>query len=121
LASTDIDAYSTAQKDLLSKSCDLFLSERLRGNFYDNLFLLLVWCIRDISTVIRRSRSVNLKQAQEYIVFLKKYIAKLKGCRYYLKIWTVLIRNAVVVALDLGRKSFHIRTASTVITTKRSL
>jgi len=118
--SPDVDAYLSAQKDLLSKSCDLFLSERLIGNFHDNMFLLMVWCIRDFGAVIRRSRSVSIKQVHEYIVFLKNHVTKLKGSKYYQKIWTVIIRTAVVVVLDLSRKGIHIRTAFTVPTTKSS-
>jgi hypothetical protein len=118
--SPDVDAYLSAQKDLLSKSCDLLLSERLRGDFHDNMFLLLVWCIRDFGAVIRRSRSVSLKQVQEYMIFLKKYVTKLKCSKCYRMVWMVLMRTAVVVAFDVGRKSVHIRTSSTVITKKRS-
>ena len=108
----------SAQKDLLAKSCDLLLSESLRDNFHENMFLLLVWCLRDFGSVIRRPRSISMKQVQEYIVFLKKYATKLKGLKYYLKIWMVLMRIAIVVTLDMAKKSVHGRTASTVITTK---
>ena len=117
-ASPDVDAYMSAQKDLLAKSCDLLLSESLRDNFHENMFLLLVWCLRDFGSVIRRPRSISMKQVQEYIVFLKKYATKLKGLKYYLKIWMVLMRIAIVVTLDMAKKSVHGRTASTVITTK---
>lgn len=119
--SHDVDAYLSAQKDLMSKSCDLFLSEQLRDNFQDNMFLLLVWCIRDFGSVISRSRSVSLRQVQEYIVFLRQYVTKLKGIKYYLKIWVVLMRTAVIVALNMGGKIVPVRNASTVITRKRVL
>jgi glycosyltransferase involved in cell wall biosynthesis len=119
--SPDVDAYLSAQKDFMSRSCDLFLSERLRVNFQENIFLLLVWCIGDICTIIRRSRSVSMKQVQGYIVFLKKYVTKLKGSKYYRKTWMVLLKNTVVLACDVGRKRVHIQTTSTVATSKRSL
>lgn len=110
--SPDVDAYLSAQKDLMSKSCDLLRSASLRINFQQNIFLLLVWCIRDFGNVVSRSRSVSWKQMREYIVFLKKYATPLRRSQYYRRTWMVLMKTAVVAALDMGRKSVHIRTVS---------
>jgi glycosyltransferase involved in cell wall biosynthesis len=116
--SPDVDAYLSAQKDLLLKSYDLLLSESLRADFSDNMFSLLAWCIRDFGAVIRRSRSISMKQVREYIAFLNKYLTKLNLSKDYLKIFLMLVRTAVVVVYDMARKRVRIRTAFTDINKK---
>lgn len=116
--SPEIDAYLSAQKDLLSRSCSLFLSGHLRENFQDNMSFLLVWCIRDFGAVLCRSRSVKVQQLREYINVLKEYVSKLKDMKHHLQIWLALMRTAAVVAFYTGRKIISALTPS-IITFKR--
>lgn len=102
--SPEVAAYLSAQQDLLSKSRNLFLSKNLRKNFQDNVSFLLVWCIRDFGAVLCRSRSVRAKHIWEYVTFLKEYISTLKNLKLHLKIWLVLMKTVVVVALKTGGK-----------------
>ena len=53
--SGDIDAYSSAQKELLPKSIHVFKNNGLRDELNSNLYLLLLWCMNDYFTVMRRS------------------------------------------------------------------
>lgn len=63
---------------------------------------------------------LSMKQVREHVIFLKKYVTKLRDLKCYLRIWMVLMRTAVIVAIDMDRKCVHIQTASTVTTRKRS-
>lgn len=109
--SPDIESYLSAQKDLMSKSCDLLRSESLRSNAHECIFLLLVWCIRDFGDVVSRSRSLNLKQASEYIEFVWEYVTRLRGAKYYRRTLGVLMKTVIVAFLAVGRKGIHYRTS----------
>lgn len=102
--SRDVEAYLSAQKDLLTRSRGVFLSEPLAANFQDNLFLLLVWCLRDFGAVISRSGFVSLKQIREYIAFLQKHQAELRGTLYYWKIRIMLMKTAAIVFFHWAQK-----------------
>lgn len=80
-ASPDVDAYGTAQKDLLSKSLEAFKSEGLSSDFHSNLFLLLKWCLSNYCTVMRRSGSLKFRKLIRYILFLISYLKHLEGYR----------------------------------------
>ncbi len=101
--SPDIDAYSSSQMALLSKSVDVFRSERLSEDFHPNLFLLLRWCIKDIATVIHRSGSISRRQAIAYLLFIKRYISLLKGSSLYWRVIGLLARTALKLAIDIGK------------------
>jgi len=108
--SHDVDAYLSAQKDLVSKSCVLFRSECLAKSFHNNLYLLLVWCVRDFGAVISRSRSVKSEQVYEYIAFLVKYLKKLKGSLYYPKTCLTLMKTTASIAFHVvGRNLSSLR------------
>jgi len=83
--STDVGTYISAQKDLLSKSIEVFRSDKVKEDFHRNLFLLLAWCIRDLATVVLRSGSINKRQIMAYLLFLRRHFRLLKGSDFYWK------------------------------------
>lgn len=86
---TDVDAYRKAQEDLLSKSCKIFKSEKLNGDFRSNLYLLLSWCLNDFFSVMRRSGSLQSRKMISYLMYVMRY-SKLLGDYWYPLIFTIL-------------------------------
>lgn len=93
LVSTDVDAYSTAQADLLSKSVNVFRSHVLNEDFKFNLFLLLKWCMEDYFAVMRRSGKLQWQKLLSYLVFLVGYIKVLQNYRYQIMVMAIVICN----------------------------
>ena len=110
--SPDLDAYQSAQKELLPKSMEIFRDERLKDDFNDNLFFILKWCIMDIDSVIRRSGSVRIKQISDYFHFLQRYVAQLKGSTFYGRTLRLIMRTALLLLRDVGRNRIIIRFTS---------
>ena len=110
--SPNIDVYSSAQADLLAKSLAVFKSNPLSGDFQEYLFLLLEWCVRDFDSVIRRSGSVSKKQIQTYLHFVQGYVAQLKGSVFYRRAWMLLIRIALFLIRDMGRRRIRLQMTS---------
>jgi glycosyltransferase involved in cell wall biosynthesis len=102
--SPDVDAYSSAQKDLLSKSLEVFRSEGLNDDFHSNLFLLLKWCLSNYCTVIRRSGSLQLGKLIRYILFLMSYLKKLKGHRREMMV--IILRSTHKLITQMAKESF---------------
>lgn len=90
--SPDVDAYSSAQKDLLSKSLEVFASEGLSDDLHSNLFLLLKWCLSNYCTVMRRSGRLQLGKFIRYLLFLAGFLKMLRRHRYKM-IATILRRS----------------------------
>ena len=89
LVSGDIDAYSSAQKELLPKSIHVFKSNGLRDDFNSNLYSILQWCMKDYFTVMRRSGKLQWKKLIGYLVFFFRYIARLRDYRYRMIVITI--------------------------------
>ena len=53
--SPEVTSYTSAQMDLISTCNEIFMDKRLSKHFRRNMFLLLMWCSRDIYTVLRRN------------------------------------------------------------------
>jgi glycosyltransferase involved in cell wall biosynthesis len=100
-SSTDLNAYASAQKDLLSKSCDVFLNDSLRNNFQSNLFLLIEWCVRDFYHVVCRTGFVTFRQLAEYFRTIRRYSKPLKGSVYSKRALLLLLRTARVLVCDI--------------------
>jgi len=86
-SSKDLDAYHTAQIDLLEKSIDILKHRAVSVNFNTNFTNLLFWCIDDFSGVILRSGNITNKQLFAYVHFLKSNIEYLKGSIFFWKVW----------------------------------
>lgn len=78
-SSPDVDAYSSAQRDLLAHSINIFKDAKLRDDFDCNLFDLLHWCIRDYFIVMGRSGRLQWKKLANHLLFLSTYIKHLRN------------------------------------------
>jgi len=83
-ASTEIDAYSSAQKQLISKSASVFESPSLRGAESRNMYLLFRWFVDDYFTVMKRSERVDIIKIISYLLFIMNNRRTLRGYRYRL-------------------------------------
>ena len=106
LASTDLDAYKSAQESLCSKSIKVFSSEGLREDFQLNLFLLLRWCIRDFATVLHRSGSVDRRRIIAYLLFIRRYFRLLRGSSLYWRAIGFLSKVGCRLVWDIGRRKY---------------
>jgi len=102
--SPDVDAYSSAQKDLLSKSLEVFASEGLSDDLHSNLFLSLKWCLSNYCTVMRRSGSLQFGKIVRYILFLMSYLKELKGHRCEMIV--VILRSTHKLIMQMTKESF---------------
>ncbi len=102
--SPDIDAYSSAQKELLSKCLELFRSEGLSDGFQMNLFLLLNWCLANYYTVMRRSESLQFGKLIRYLLFLMPYLKELKGHRFEMMV--IILRSTYKLITQMTKESF---------------
>ncbi len=103
-ASPDVDAYSSAQKDLLAKSLEVFRGEGLSDNCQTNLFLLLKWCLANYCTVMHRSGSLQFGKLIRYVLFLMSYLKKLKG--YRCQMMVVILRSTHKLMMQMAKQSF---------------
>lgn len=101
--SPDFSAYYSAHEDLCRKCINIFSSEGLRDDFHSNLFLLLRWCIRDLTAVVRRSGSINGRQAITYLLFVRRYVSLLRGSILYWRAIRFLIETIVRLVLEISK------------------
>jgi len=85
---TDIDAYGSAQKTLMVKCIDVFVTKTLIGDFDRNLFLLLKWLIKDFVYVVWRAGYISMKQVLAYLIFLK---SNMKLVKNPFLIWSIML------------------------------
>lgn len=85
---TDIDAYGSAQKSLMVKCIDVFVTKTLIGDFDRNLFLLLKWLIKDFVYVVWRAGYISMKQVLAYLIFLK---SNMKLVKNPFLIWSIML------------------------------
>lgn len=102
-ASPDVDAYSSAQKDLLSKSLEVFSDKELSDSLQINLFLLLKWCLANYCTVMRRSESLQSRKLIRYILFLMSYVKMLGRYRY--RMMAAILRSTYKLVSQLIKLS----------------
>ena len=101
--SPDFDAYYSAHEDLCRKCINIFSSEGLRDDFHSNLFLLLRWCIRDFTAVVRRSGSINGRQAITYLLFVRRYVSLLRGSTLYWRASRLVLSTAFRLFRDTAK------------------
>jgi glycosyltransferase involved in cell wall biosynthesis len=104
LISTDLNAYLTAQEDLLTLSIKIFKQQKLRQNFSSNLSLLLGWCIKDFSAVIIRSGTIKHKEILNYLSFLKKYLKLLRKTAFYWPTLKFIFYNIIRIVFKLVKR-----------------
>jgi len=96
LTSTDLNAYLTAQQDLVSKSLPIISQNQLA--------LLLQWCIKDFSAVIIRSHSLKHKEILPYLFFLKKYLKLIKNTDLYWPTLKFIFYNIIRIVFRLVKR-----------------
>jgi glycosyltransferase involved in cell wall biosynthesis len=90
--SPDVDAYRSAQADLLARCLPLFRSEELRDHLRENLFHLLLWCLQDFEGVVRRASSIRPGQAAAYLLLAGRYLPLLAGTPHFRRVLVTLLR-----------------------------
>jgi glycosyltransferase involved in cell wall biosynthesis len=86
LTSKNINAYISAQVDLVHKCLPIFTNEKLMGDYDLNVYLLIKWCMEDIVGVAYRSGSMGGKQMISHLLFLMRHMRKLKRSDLDLKL-----------------------------------
>jgi len=104
LTSPDVDAYSSAQRDLLPRCISVFKSEGLSDDFHSNLFLLLKWCLSNYCAVMCRSGSLQFGKLIKYILFLTSYLKKLKTHRCEMMV--IILRSTHKLVMQMVKESF---------------
>jgi glycosyltransferase involved in cell wall biosynthesis len=83
LASRDLEAYHTAQADLLGRAVRILGTESLREDFARNLSELVRWCVRDFATVAARAGRLTLGQSIAYLMAIRPYVRHLRHSPFY--------------------------------------
>ena len=86
LTSKNLNAYISAQVDLVHKCLPILTNEKLMEDYDVNIFLLIKWCMEDIVGVAYRSGSMGGKQMISHLLYLMRHIRRLKRCDLYLKL-----------------------------------
>jgi glycosyltransferase involved in cell wall biosynthesis len=81
-----IEDMRTSQVALLDRSLPILRDPIVLKDFPRNLYLLLVWCVKDYATVINRSGNLNLKSIYQYLKFLRVAVLLAKHTPYARKI-----------------------------------
>lgn len=106
--STDLEAYYSAQKELIRLSLQIFKNNKLRIDLNENLFYLLKWFIRDFNKVIIRAQGITLKKLANYFIFLLSYIKKIKNpilcCKLLMLAFYSLFRTSNTVLINRVKK-----------------
>lgn len=99
LTSNNLNAYISAQVDLVHKCLPILRNEKLMEEFGLNIYLLIKWCMEDIVGVAYRSGYIGRKQMTSHIYYLMRHIRRLKRCDLDLKIIynlsKTLLKNAI--------------------------
>lgn len=109
LVSKDVDAYSTAQADLIYKSINVFRSQVLNEDFEFNLFLLLKWCVEDYFAVMRRSGKLQWRKLINYLLFLFGYIKLLKNYRYQMMAIVLHNMNKLIIYFPIKKIRYNLK------------
>ncbi len=91
--SGDIDAYKSAQEDLLGKCIEIFKTTDLKDDFNHNIFWLMNLFISHFFAVLKRSGKLQLNAVLVYFIFIFRNLKLLKN--YRCRILSELKRNVV--------------------------
>lgn len=86
LTSKNLNAYISAQVDLVDKCLPILTNESVKEDIDLNIFLLIKWCMEDIVSVAYRSGSIGGKQMTRHLLYLMRHIRRLKRSDLDLKI-----------------------------------
>jgi hypothetical protein len=103
LTSKKLNAYISAQVDLVQKSLQILKTETLMEDFDLNMFLLIKWCMEDIVGVAYRSGSMGEKQMTSHLLYLMRHIRRIKRCDLDLKIILYLSKMLLGCVIRLLR------------------
>ncbi len=90
--SPSIDAYRSAQEALLAKCVPILTQASPNGECPTNLYRLLLWCIQDFDSVVRRAGAIRAGQALSYLAFVRRYLPMLKGTEYHRQAMSTVLR-----------------------------
>lgn len=84
--SKNINAYMSAQVDLVNKCLLIFANENIMEDYEVNNYLLIKWCMEDIVGVAFRSGSMSGKKMISHFLYLLRHMRTLKRPDLELKI-----------------------------------
>lgn len=90
--SPDIDAYQSAQEALLAKCIPILTQVSPNGECPTNLYRLLLWCIQDFDSVVRRAGAIRAGQALSYLAFVRRYLPMLKRTEHHRQAMSTVLR-----------------------------
>jgi len=103
-----IEDMRTSQVALLDRSLPILRNPTVLEDFPRNLYLLLVWCVKDYATVINRSGKLDLKSIYQYLKFLRGAVLLTKNTPYARKtIYSIvaIAFNEIVLAMKAKVKN----------------
>lgn len=101
LTSNNLNAYISAQVDLVHKCLPILKNKKLIGDYDLNMFFIIKWCMEDIIAVAYRSGSMGGKQMTSHLLYLMKHIRRLKRYDLYLKMIINLIKILLKTTMKL--------------------
>ncbi len=81
--SPDLEAYASAQADLVARVLPILASADLRQDLDANLFMLLRWLVRDFTAVVRRAGGIDARRAIAYLRFVERSARRLRTIARY--------------------------------------
>ena len=103
--SLNVDAYSSAQQDLLEESVKFLRSKQLKPDFELNFFLILKWCTNDYFTVMKRSNVFQWKKLMNYLLFIWAYTKLLKEKRR--RMVMIIIHGIYKIFIAMGKSKLR--------------
>lgn len=82
----NIEDMRTSQEELLEKCLPILQDSKVLEDFPRNLYLLIVWCLKDYATVMNRSGKLSLKSIYQYLKFLRGAVNMVKDTPFARKI-----------------------------------
>ena len=109
LTSKNINAYISAQMDLVHKCLPILANEKLMEDYDVNVYLLIKWCMEDIVGVAYRSGSIGEKQMISHLLFLMRHMRRLKrpdlDLKLILHFSKTLLKGAIRLLCPVNSKS----------------
>jgi len=87
-----IDVYRSAQEALLAEGEPILRQVSPNGEYPANLFRLLLWCVQDFDSVVRRSGAIRTGQILSYLAFIRRYLPMLKGTEHHRQAMSAVLR-----------------------------
>lgn len=78
LTSKNINAYISAQVDLVHKCLPILTNKKLMEDYELNIYFLIKWCMEDVVGVAYRSGSMGGRKMISHLLFLMRHMRRLK-------------------------------------------